>query len=51
MSRVPLPADVADRLAKFKATLLDEVHEVSQGAELLEAGAPEQGAPFGKDEG
>jgi len=26
--RPSLPADVADRLVKFKATLLDEVHEI-----------------------
>ena len=25
-----LPADVADRLTKFKATLLDEVHEIDE---------------------
>ena len=26
--RPTIPADVADRLAKFKATLMDEVHEI-----------------------
>ena len=28
--RPTLPADVADRLARFKATLLDEVHEIDE---------------------
>ncbi len=28
--RPGLPADVADRLVKFKATLLDEVHEIDE---------------------
>jgi predicted HAD superfamily Cof-like phosphohydrolase len=29
-SRPTLPADVADRLTRFKATLLDEVHEIDE---------------------
>jgi NTP pyrophosphatase (non-canonical NTP hydrolase) len=37
-----LPADVADRLAKFKATLLDEVHEIDEIVAL----AKERGAPI-----
>ena len=28
--RPTLPADIADRLVKFKATLLDEVHEIDE---------------------
>jgi len=32
--RPSLPADVADRLVKFKATLLDEVHEIDHIVEL-----------------
>lgn len=28
--RPTLPADAADRLAKFKATLMDEVHEIDE---------------------
>jgi NTP pyrophosphatase (non-canonical NTP hydrolase) len=28
--RPALPADVADRLTKFKATLMDEVHEIDE---------------------
>ena len=31
--------DVADRLKKFKATLLDEVHEIDEIVELAEQGA------------
>jgi NTP pyrophosphatase (non-canonical NTP hydrolase) len=34
-----LPADVADRLVKFKATLLDEVHEIDEIVELTRTGA------------
>jgi hypothetical protein len=34
-----LPADVADRLAKFKATLLDEVHEIDDIVALAKNGA------------
>lgn len=34
-----LPADVAERLAKFKATLLDEVHEIDEIVRLAENGA------------
>ncbi|MGH9576013.1 MAG: hypothetical protein ACRD3R_01155 [Terriglobales bacterium] len=39
-SRPTLPADVADRLAKFKATLLDEVHEIDEIVRLSQDGAP-----------
>ena len=40
-SRPTLPADVADRLAKFKATLLDEVHEIDEIVRLSkDGGAP-----------
>ena len=35
-----LPADVADRLIKFKATLLDEVHEIDEVVALAKNGAP-----------
>ncbi|MGH8633788.1 MAG: pyrophosphatase [Burkholderiales bacterium] len=38
--RPTLPADVADRLAKFKATLLDEVHEIDEIVRLSQDGAP-----------
>jgi predicted HAD superfamily Cof-like phosphohydrolase len=38
--RPTLPADVAERLVKFKATLLDEVHEIDQIVELAKSGAP-----------
>ena len=34
-----LPANVADRLVKFKATLLDEVHEIDEIVELTKNGA------------
>ena len=34
-----LPADVADRLVKFKATLLDEVHEIDDIVALANNGA------------
>lgn len=34
-----LPADVAERLIKFKATLLDEVHEIDDIVALAENGA------------
>jgi len=33
-----LPADVADRLVKFKATLLDEVHEIDEIVKLSKNG-------------
>ena len=36
--RPSLPADVADRLIKFKATLLDEVHEIDAIVELSKNG-------------
>lgn len=35
-----LPADVADRLVKFKATLLDEVHEIDEIVREARDGAP-----------
>jgi hypothetical protein len=34
-----LPANVADRLVKFKATLLDEVHEIDDIVQLAKSGA------------
>ena len=34
-----LPGDVAGRLTKFKATLLDEVHEIDEIVALVEGGA------------
>ena len=37
--RPSLPADVADRLVKFKATLLDEVHEIDGIVALSKNGA------------
>ena len=37
--RPTLPADVADRLVKFKATLLDEVHEIDEIVKLSKDGA------------
>jgi hypothetical protein len=37
--RPSLPSDVADRLAKFKATLLDEVHEIDEIVALANNGA------------
>ena len=36
--RPTLPADVADRLTKFKATLLDEVHEIDEIVKLVQEG-------------
>jgi predicted HAD superfamily Cof-like phosphohydrolase len=33
-----LPADVADRLVKFKATLMDEVHEIDEIVVLAKSG-------------
>ena len=38
-SRPTLPPDVADRLAKFKATLLDEVHEIDEIVKQAKEGA------------
>ena len=39
--RVTLPPDVADRLVKFKATLMDEVHEIDEIVKLArDGGAP-----------
>lgn len=37
--RPTLPADVADRLVKFKATLMDEVHEIDEIVKLSKDGA------------
>jgi NTP pyrophosphatase (non-canonical NTP hydrolase) len=37
--RPTVPAEVADRLVKFKATLLDEVHEIDEIVELAKSGA------------
>ena len=37
--RPSLPADAAERLVKFKATLLDEVHEIDEIVVLANAGA------------
>jgi predicted HAD superfamily Cof-like phosphohydrolase len=37
--RPALPEDVADRLAKFKATLMDEVHEIDDIVAAAEQGA------------
>ena len=34
-----IPADVADRLVKFKATLMDEVHEIDEIVDLAKQGA------------
>ena len=39
--RPALPADVAGRLVKFKATLMDEVHEIDEIVQLAKSG----GAP------
>ena len=33
-----VPADVIDRLVKFKATLLDEVHEIDEIVQLAKSG-------------
>lgn len=37
--RPTLPADMADRLVKFKATLMDEVHEIDEIVKLARDGA------------
>ena len=37
--RPTLPADVPDRLTKFKATLIDEVHEIDEIVKLAQDGA------------
>ena len=37
--RPTLPEDTADRLTKFKATLLDEVHEIDEIVKLARDGA------------
>jgi predicted HAD superfamily Cof-like phosphohydrolase len=38
--RLTVPQDVADRLAKFKATLMDEVHEIDEIVALAKNGGP-----------
>ena len=38
--RPTLPDDVADRLVKFKATLLDEVHEIDEIVSTVKGGTP-----------
>jgi NTP pyrophosphatase (non-canonical NTP hydrolase) len=38
-TRPTLPTDVADRLAKFKATLMDEVHEIDEIVKQARDGA------------
>ena len=38
-SKPTVPADVADRLRKFKSTLMDEVHEIDEIAATAESGA------------
>ncbi len=38
-ARPAVPPEVADRLVKFKATLLDEVHEIDEIVELSKSGA------------
>ena len=37
--RPTLPANVADRLVRFKATLLDEVHEIDEISAMVARGA------------
>jgi len=37
--RPTVPADVQDRLVKFKATLMDEVHEIDEIVELSKNGS------------
>ena len=37
--RPTIPADVADRLGKFKATLMDEVHEIDEIVAQARSGA------------
>lgn len=39
--RPVLPEDVMGRLTKFKATLMDEVHEIDQIVEMAQQGAPQ----------
>jgi hypothetical protein len=36
--RPTLPADVSDRLVKFKATLMDEVHEIDEIVTMAKSG-------------
>ncbi len=40
-SQPTLPVDAADRLIKFKATLLDEVHEIDEIVKLSKEGGAE----------
>lgn len=37
--RPTIPSDIADRLVKFKATLLDEVHEIDEIVAMTRSGA------------
>lgn len=39
--RPVLPEDVTGRLTKFKATLMDEVHEIDQIVDMAQQGAPQ----------
>lgn len=39
--RPVLPEDVAGRLTKFKATLMDEVHEINDIVAMVNKGAPQ----------
>lgn len=39
--RPVLPEDVVGRLTKFKATLMDEVHEIDQIVEMAQQAAPQ----------
>ena len=41
--RPSLPTDVVDRLTKFKATLLDEVHEIDEIVDLARNGSTPTG--------
>ena len=38
-ARPTLPSNVAERLVKFKATLIDEVHEIDEISAMVEKGA------------
>jgi predicted HAD superfamily Cof-like phosphohydrolase len=41
MNSTPMiPLDISDRLKKFKATLLDEIHEIDEIVEMSEKNAP-----------
>lgn len=39
--RPALPGDIVGRLTKFKATLMDEVHEIDQIVEMAQQDAPQ----------